>query len=255
MLNPKTNQIPDQLILITGACSGIGLEVASQLVQSGHKVILLDLNKSELDLVGVRFGSRAICLHCDVRDIDLVQASLISRIDPDLEEISGFVHAAGISAISPLRNVSRVRALEVFEVNALSGLLLAKTLFSKRSKTNKKRSVVFISSIYGLVGSPANSMYATSKAALHGLTKSLAVELAPSKTTVNCVAPGFVNTPMLQGNLANFPDDYLEDIAKLHPLGLGRTEDVAAAIIFLLSDSASWITGVVIPVDGGYTAQ
>ena len=252
---PKSNQILDQVVLVTGAASGIGLEVSAQLIKAGRRVVLLDSNATELNVVSARLGSRAICVPVDVRDTDIVIATLMNLLDPNREEISGFVHAAGVSALVPLRNVSRDRALEVFEVNALSALLLTKTLFSKRAKMNSRRSVVFISSIYGLVGSPANTMYAASKASLHGLTKSLALELAPSNTTVNCVAPGFVDTPMLQVNLAKFPEGYLDGITRLHPLGLGRTEDVAAAILFLLSEGARWITGAVIPVDGGYSAQ
>ena len=116
-------------------------------------------------------------------------------------------------------------------------------------------SIVFISSVYGLVGSAANIAYAVSKAAVIGMTKALAIELAPKKIRVNCIAPGFVKTNM--GNTVGvmFDDNHSEKVASLHPLGWGEADDIANGIVFLLSDNAKWITGAVLPIDGGFTAQ
>jgi NAD(P)-dependent dehydrogenase (short-subunit alcohol dehydrogenase family) len=105
------------------------------------------------------------------------------------------------------------------------------------------------------VGSVANVGYAMSKSALHGITKSLAIELAPKKIRVNCIAPGFVKTSMLDSISTLFDKEYFEKINKLHPLGLGEAEDVANLIAFLFSDMSKWITGSIINIDGGYTAQ
>jgi NAD(P)-dependent dehydrogenase (short-subunit alcohol dehydrogenase family) len=104
------------------------------------------------------------------------------------------------------------------------------------------------------VGSAANVGYAMSKSALHGITKSLSIELAPKNIRVNCVAPGFIKTKMLEDISDSFNDNYSETITKLHPLGLGDPEDVANVIAFLLSDMSKWITGSILSVDGGYTA-
>ncbi len=115
--------------------------------------------------------------------------------------------------------------------------------------------MVFVSSVMALVGSPGSAAYSMSKAALHGLAKSLALELAPRRIRVNCVAPGYVNTPMY-ARLAGFwsPEERAR-VESDHPLGIGSPEDVAQAICFLLAPASRWITGCVLPVDGGYTAR
>ena len=114
---------------------------------------------------------------------------------------------------------------------------------------------MFVSSVMALVGSPGSAAYSMSKAALHGLARGLALELAPRSIRVNCVAPGFVNTPMF-ARLASFwdPQERLR-VAADHPLGIGAPEDIAQAICFLLAPASRWITGCILPVDGGYTAR
>jgi len=105
------------------------------------------------------------------------------------------------------------------------------------------------------VGSAANVAYAMSKSALHGITKSLAIELASKKIRVNCVAPGFIKTQMLDDVSGSFDNEYNERLNSLHPLGLGEAEDIAYGITYLLSDMSKWVTGTILSVDGGFTAQ
>ncbi len=109
--------------------------------------------------------------------------------------------------------------------------------------------------MYGVVGSSANASYAMSKSALHGLVKSLAVELASKNIRVNSIIPGFIKTKMLSEVSSGFGEDYLNNISDLHLLGLGSTEDIANAAIFLLSDMSKWVTGTELIVDGGFTAR
>jgi len=132
---------------------------------------------------------------------------------------------------------------------------LAKVFTNRSVYAGEKGSIVFLSSVYGVVGSAANVSYAMSKSALHGITKSLAIELAGKGIRVNCVAPGFVKTNMLDKALGMFDENYAETINKLHPLGVGEPEDVAFSIAYLLSDAAKWVTGSIMNVDGGFTAQ
>lgn len=114
---------------------------------------------------------------------------------------------------------------------------------------------MLISSVYGIVGSSANAAYAISKGAIIALTKALAIEYAPKHIRFNCVAPGFIKTEMLEKASGSFDSDYIETLNSLHPLGLGQSRDIAEPIALLLSDSANWITGAVLPVDGGFTAR
>jgi NAD(P)-dependent dehydrogenase (short-subunit alcohol dehydrogenase family) len=145
--------------------------------------------------------------------------------------------------------------MKLYEINSYAALELSKAFINRNVFSGLSGSIVFISSIYGMVGSAANAGYAMSKAAICGLTKSLAIELAPKNIRVNCVAPGFVKTRMMDETNLSFPNNRDSYLASLHPLGLGDPEDVANPIAFLLSDASRWMTGVVLNVDGGYTAQ
>jgi NAD(P)-dependent dehydrogenase (short-subunit alcohol dehydrogenase family) len=140
-------------------------------------------------------------------------------------------------------------------LNTYSGIELAKVFIDRNVFAGKQGSIVFISSVYAVVGSAANVGYAMSKSALHGITKALSIELAPKGIRVNCVAPGFVKTNMMIETKDLFEDNHIELLNKLHPLGLGEPADIAFSIVYLLSDAAKWVTGAILNVDGGFTAQ
>ena len=140
-------------------------------------------------------------------------------------------------------------------VNVHAGLNLAKVFTSRKGHDlSRQCSIVFVSSVYGIVGSAANVAYATSKAAVIGMTKSLAIEFAHKGIRVNCVAPGFINTNMAGVVNQKFDPEYSERVEAMHPLGWGETIDIANGIAFLLSDASKWMTGSVVHIDGGYTA-
>jgi NAD(P)-dependent dehydrogenase (short-subunit alcohol dehydrogenase family) len=179
----------------------------------------------------------------------------IARAVSEVGKLNGFVHLAGRPYLSPLKSINEKVLLDVLKLNSIVGLELAKICSNKSIFSGELGAFVFISSIYGCVGSAANVGYAMSKSALHRITKSLAIELSPKGIRVNCIAPGFVKTNMLNTISGSFNSDYDELIDKLHPLGLGNAEDVANSIAFLVSDMAKWITGSIINVDGGFTAQ
>jgi NAD(P)-dependent dehydrogenase (short-subunit alcohol dehydrogenase family) len=146
---------------------------------------------------------------------------------------------------------SEKRLAELFSINYEAALLLTTGLLAKK-KILDSASIIFVTSVISLVGTQTNGFYAGTKGALAGTMKCLAMELAPRKIRVNCVAPAFVKTPMLDRLAAQV------DISKFeiqHPLGLGEAEDVANALIYLLCDESRWITGTTIVVDGGYSAK
>ena len=144
---------------------------------------------------------------------------------------------------------------KVYKINTYAAIELSKILSNKKYYAGEKGSIVLISSVYGVVGSAANVGYAMSKAGIIGITKALSMEFVSKGIRVNCVAPGFIQTNMMGENSFRFDESYMETLNSLHPMGLGKAEDIANGIAFLLSDMSSWMTGAVINIDGGFTAQ
>ena len=219
--------IENKKYLLTGAASGIGRTTAIMLSKLGAKLVLLDINEKGLKETNKLLDNEAQTYVCNV---------------------------AGIPSIMPIKAVEKETAQKLLNVNTLPILQFAKLLSNKRY-SNEGSSFVLISSVYANVGSSANVLYAMSKAAIQGITKSLAIELSPKKIRVNCIAPGFIKTPMEDGISHFFEEKHNEEVEKLHPLGYGESEDIANAVIFLFSDMSKWITGTIMNVDGGFCAK
>lgn len=253
MVNPYSME--GKTYLVTGAASGIGRATALLLSELGAELVLIDKDISGLEYVSGLCKTKADIFECDLGNHDAISVLFKKSLFDKYKEFDGFAHIAGVSYISPLKTISNEKCLQVIQINTLAGLEIAKHLSNKKMIAAGGSSFVFISSIYASVGTSANCAYAISKAGIHGMVKALAIELASKKVRVNCVAPGFVKTEMVETNQSKFGNDYLAHINSLHPLGLGNPEDVADAVAFLLSHASRWITGVCLPVDGGYTAQ
>jgi NAD(P)-dependent dehydrogenase (short-subunit alcohol dehydrogenase family) len=193
-------------------------------------------------------------LPIDITDSDIVKTAIMTDVERN-GKLNGMVHCAGLPYIAPLKIVSKDNAMKVYRVNAYAGLELAKIFISKNVYAGESGSIVFISSVYGIVGSAANVGYSMSKGAVQSATKALAIELAQKKIRVNCIAPGFIKTEMLDQISHNFDSDYEKHIESLHPLGWGNPDDIAAGIAFLFSDMSRWVTGTIMSIDGGFTAQ
>ncbi|MGA8891051.1 MAG: SDR family NAD(P)-dependent oxidoreductase [Anaeromyxobacteraceae bacterium] len=241
--------------LVTGAGSGIGRAVATLLAERGATTSLVDVAPAGLEetasrLPGGRHGAHVFDLRA-TEGIEGLVASVVSAGGL----LHGVVHAAGIQQVAPVRVLHPASWREIFAVNTEAGLALAKTLSSRKVYAGSHGAVVFISSVIGLTGSPGAVAYSMSKSALHGMTRSLALDLAPRKIRVNCVAPGFVRTPLLERTERLWTEDQRRQVEARHPLGFGEPEDVANAVAFLVADTGRWITGTVLVVDGGYLAQ
>ncbi len=254
----KTNFNPFSLtgkkFIVTGAASGIGRATSIILSQLGADLIIMDMNSEGLSETKQSCRESDEMIVSDLRETSGIK-DLIFDVSTKSGVLNGFVHLAGIAYISPLKSLSEAQYSEVMRVNTFAAIEIAKAFANKKVSNGLPASIVFVSSVYALVGSAGNAGYAMSKAALHGLTRSLAVELAPKKIRVNCVAPGFVKTNMMNNTSHFFPDNYNTELEKLHPLGLGEANDVAYACAFLLSDSSKWVTGSIMSVDGGFSAQ
>lgn len=233
MFNPLS--LSGKRILVTGAASGIGRGTSVLLSKLGAEVILIDQNEEGLIRTDQSCESKSYCLVINLTDFSEIKMKIL-EFAKNYGKISGIVHCADISYISPLKTITETKYLEVLRINTFAALELSKVFSDKNVRMGVNDTIVFISSIYGCVGSSANVGYSMSKFALHGITKSLAIELASKKIRVNCIAPGFVKTNMLESLNGRFADiDYVENLTKLHPLGLGNPIEIANLVSFLQS--------------------
>ena len=240
--------------LVTGASSGIGRATAILFSRLGAKLTLTDLDSVGLELTASQLSpSEHKRIEFDLTRIEAIP-ELIRVVVAGQGPLYGLVHSAGIQMVMPARLLNVDHWRQLFAVNTEAGLALATTLHSRRISAGGG-SVIFISSIMGLVGSPGAVAYSMSKAALHGITRSLALEFASKLIRVNCIAPGFVHTPLFDRTERLWDDAQRHSVLADHPLGIGEPEDIANAAAFLAADTGRWITGTVLVVDGGYLAK
>lgn len=247
-------ELSGRTILITGASSGIGRATSILLSQLGARLILAGRNKERLDQTARQLeGSDHSIEAFDLTDIDGI-SQWLKAVASRVGALDGLVHSAGVHITRPLRFLSDESVQEVMSINFGAGLALAKGLRQKGAY-NAGASIVYLSSVMGLVGQPGVAAYAASKGAIVALTKSLAMELARDGIRVNCVAPAQVKTEMAEAMQESLSQEQIAVIEAMHPLGIGTPLDVAYAIAFLLADTGRWITGTTLVVDGGYTAH
>jgi NAD(P)-dependent dehydrogenase (short-subunit alcohol dehydrogenase family) len=242
--------------LITGAASGIGAATAALMSALGASVSLVDRDQARLEVAcaALEGVGRATAHPFDLADTSGIEP-LVRGIVAESGPLHGVVHCAGIQSVVPVRTLRQETWREIFAINTEAGLALAKCMASKKVYAGDHGSVTFISSIMALAGSQGSVAYSMSKAALHGMTRSLALEFAPQRLRVNCIAPGFVRTPMFEKTEQLWDEDQKKAVEDLHPLGFGTPEDVANAVAFLAADTGRWITGSILVVDGGYLAR
>lgn len=252
MLHPF--DLSGRRILVTGAASGIGLATCVRVAAMGAQLLAFDRDEAGLAALLAQLPGEGHASHVmDLREIEEIPAAMAACAEQG-GRLSGLVHAAGISSVSPTRLLSPKNYRDVLAVNTEAALALVRGFQHRKVCAEAGGSVVLIASVMALVGSVGATAYSMSKAALIGLAKSAALEFAPRGIRINCIAPGFVKTQMYDKVAASWDAAQREQIEQAHPLGLGEPDDVANAIAFLLADASRWITGSTLVCDGGYTA-
>lgn len=238
-------------ILVTGASSGIGRACAICATHMGAHVILTGRRLVALEETVSRcVGEGHVCVVGDISSPQFVK-ELVEKSG----RIDGLVHAAGIAPMCPVGVITEELSVDVMRTNFYSFVELMK-YYSKTKYRNENLSVVAISSVSSEVGWAGGTLYCGSKGALSSSVRALALELAPKGVRVNAVCPSNIRTPLYEsGALAMNDANAIDELIKKQPLGLGEPEQVAWPVCFLLSDAASFITGINLPVDGGYLAH
>src|ERR1700744_5930681 len=243
---------PGKVALVTGAARGIGLAVARRFLAEGWRVALLDIEGELLSqsVAALNAADSTLALPCDVSDAKAV-AGAVTELERHFGRLDALVNNAGVAVFAPLLETSDDDWNRVLAVN-LTGPFICTKAVAPLMRENGGGAIVNITSISGLRASTLRSAYGTSKAGLAHLTKQLAVELAELGIRVNGVAPGPVDTAMAKAvHSAEIRADY-HDAIPLNRYGL--EEELAEALFFLCSDRASYITGQVLAVDGGFDA-
>jgi NAD(P)-dependent dehydrogenase (short-subunit alcohol dehydrogenase family) len=238
-----------KLAVITGGSSGIGYAVARRLVQAEVRVLLIGRDVEKLRKACSSFGDLSGCMRYDLSDLEGMPG-LVKKITEKYGQIDILVNNAGIHLKKPFSDVTDQEYQAVILNNQTSVFSLTREV-ARYMIERKSGAILNISSMASQYGLPKVIAYTASKSAIEGMTRALAVELGPYGIRVNCIAPGFIKTEMSASALDKDPERKNKVFSRT-PLGrLGSPDEIAEAAWFLVSDAASFITGVVLPVDGG----
>jgi NAD(P)-dependent dehydrogenase (short-subunit alcohol dehydrogenase family) len=251
MINPL--ELTGKHILIVGATSGIGKATAELCRELGAKLTLVGRNEDKLNQLHAEFGPQDNSIYkCDVADLknfDSILDSAVKNGGP----LNGYVYSAGVELTRPFKMLTEEHWLKTFRTNVFAGFEIAR-LISKREYVGSDASMVFVSSIVGIVGQAGKTVYSASKGAIVAGCKCLALELAPRNIRINSVLPAIVETELSTKMLASLDETSRNRVKEMHPLGFGKPRDVAHACAFLLAPTSRWITGSSLVIDGGYSA-
>lgn len=240
-----------KLALVTGGGSGIGEGIARAMASAGARVIVADVDLAGAERVAREIGAAALAFALDVTDRAAVDA-LAARIAAEAGPVGVLVNNAGIIRRGTVDAPGTRADWDATLAVNLDGPYIVTTAFLDQLKATKG-SVINIGSIQSFVALPNSAAYTASKGGVRALTKALAIELSPLGVRVNAIGPGLIATPLNRDARQN--PDYMKNFSQRIPLGrLGEPDDIAQPAVFLASDMARYVTGVTLPVDGGFLA-
>ncbi len=238
-----------KLAIVTGGASGIGYAIAEKFVQNQIKTIIIGRNEEKLKLAKAKLGKDCEAISFDLNQLGAIPA-LIANILKQHSKIDILVNNAGINLKKDFTEVTDEEFHKIILTNVEAIFSLSREVVKCMIK-NKSGSIINISSMASQYGLPKVIAYSASKGAIESMTRAMAVELSPKGIRVNCIAPGFIATDMSAKALNNDVDRKKRVLART-PMGiLGAPSDIGDAALFLASEAASFITGVILPVDGG----
>lgn len=246
---PDMFRLDGQRALITGGGTGLGLAIARALGEAGARVAITGRREEVLREAAAALGEGTAYFRHDIDELSTIPG-LVEAVEERLGPLDILVNNAGNHLKKPVTDVSDAEFAAVLHTHLFGGFALTREC-ARRMVARRKGSVVMVASMAALFGIPQVSAYSAAKAALAGLTRSLTVDLAPHGVRVNAVAPGWFDTAISRRNFTGDPRRK-EKILDRTPLGsLGDPDDVGYAVVYLCSPAAKFVTGVVLPVDGG----
>ena len=243
----------DKKILIAGASKGIGFATAKMLLNRGYKVIAVARNA---DAMKEKFNSYdgVYIYACDFSDIEAIP-ELAEKVNQESGPISGLVYTAGSQLTMPVSMNKPDKVKELFTLNTFAPIELIRCFSKKKMISEDGASFVLISSLSAHEGSIGQSLYGATKGALEGFLAPASAELVSRGIRLNIVVPGMIKTGMSENFLKNLSSDRREQFKTTYPLGLGKPEDAASLIVWLLSDASRWATGQSYVIDGGHMVR
>ena len=249
-----TVRLKDKVAIITGAASGIGKATAKLFAEHGAKVVVADIDKDGGSQTVTQIqngGNEAIFVETDVT-LKVNTEKMVAQTVETYGKLDILFNNAGIAMRLPVAELPEEDWHRCLDVNLTGVFLCAKAAIPAMLK-NGGGSIINMSSIYGVVGADVRAAYVASKGGVTNLTRGMALDYAENNIRVNCICPGFVETPLVAGVIKT-PEEY-QALADKHPMRrLGQPEEIAYGALYLASDESAFVTGIALPIDGGYTA-
>jgi NAD(P)-dependent dehydrogenase (short-subunit alcohol dehydrogenase family) len=239
----------EKWIVITGASGGIGYAAAARMLKSGYNIVASGRNSSALEDKFSKYGERAVVAPFDLNELDSIEdfaAGIVEKVGA----LHGLFVASGLNYVMPLSMMKPSALQDVFRINTFAPMLLVKA-FIRKKRMCEGASIVLMSSIAASEGSPAQSVYSASKAAIEGFAHTSAIELGDRGIRINCIAPAAVDTDMLRVLHDSLNEEQLKREESYYRFGFGKPEYVAGIVEYLFSEDGKWVSGQTFKLDGG----